>query len=131
MNDILDVWQGNYKYFSEAEMRCKCGKCNALPKHSFMCNLEALRVLVGMPLVITSGARCLLHNKSVNGGPAHPKGVAADISAHGNTALKIITSAYLLGFKGVGVSQNGSHISRFIHVDMYSRQSLQKAIWSY
>ena len=130
MRDVTDVWQNSYRYFTADEMRCKCGKCNELPKHSFMCKLEILRGLVG-PLVITSGSRCVEYNKTVNGGPAHPRGVAADIQAYGITAIKIIAYAYLLGFKGIGVSQKGPHSSRFIHVDLHTRKSSQKAIWSY
>lgn len=124
-----DQWVGNYRHFSEAEMVCRCG-CGELPKHSFMVKLVLLRRLLGVPLRITSGQRCIEHNKSIGGGVVHPMGLAADIQASGLLAIKIVVYGYLVGFRGFGISQKGSFSSRFIHIDMWV-SSKRPAIWSY
>lgn len=125
-----DSWQGTYPHFTEEEMRCRCGECSGLPKHSFMLMLEALRIVVGTPLVITSGYRCTAYNKAIGGGQVHPMGIAADIAATGQLALKIVAKAEALGFTGIGLKQHGAQSGRFVHVDRWWG-NLRPTIWTY
>jgi zinc D-Ala-D-Ala carboxypeptidase len=129
-----DEWQGGYDYFTREEMVCPCG-CGGLPCHKFMLALDDTRDMLGFPLVVSSGYRCPLYNglKSETGldGP-HTIG-AADILIFGERALELITMAMVSGITGIGVSQNGPHASRFIHLDCLVNTSRHPRpwIWSY
>lgn len=76
-------------YFSPSEFRCRCGHCNhsSYPttplSKELRAYLDALRLAYGAPIVITSGWRCLSHNRIVGGAAKsdHLSGIAADISA--------------------------------------------------
>jgi uncharacterized protein YcbK (DUF882 family) len=126
---INDEWVGPYEFFSENEMKCKCG-CKGLPKHSLMVKLVKLRKLLG-PLEVSSGFRCPEYNAQVSNtgldGP-HTHGLAADIKIRDAKAIKLMLYAYLEGFKGFGVSQKG--ISRFIHIDLMPNRA-DRQLWSY
>ena len=131
-----DIWRGGYFRFSEEEMRCKCGKCTGLPRHSFMVKLVALRSVLGFPMEVSSGYRCPAHNRTVSAtrsssGP-HTLGLAADIKVSRQRAYDLIKEAMLLGFTGIGVNQKGD--SRFVHLDTLPEgqsPTLRRNIWSY
>ena len=79
--------------------------------------IQAIRNLVGHPLVINSCFRDPDHNKRVGGSEKsqHLFGRAADISTIGWTTdkkNKFLTTARRLGFNGIGIYDT------FIHVDM-------------
>lgn len=79
------------KHFSMNEFQCRCGKCR-MPDE-VMANLEALvenvldpvRERLGKPIIVNSGFRCPIHNKTVGGatGSQHMKGEAADLRIDG------------------------------------------------
>lgn len=125
----------DYPYFSQEEMRCKCG-CGGLPKDAFMKRLVTIREEADFPFIITSGFRCPLYNEEVatsgSHGP-HTKGVAADIKVHGNDALRLVYLAVKHGMTGIGVSQKGTLGSRYIHLDCLDNNgTVQRPwIWSY
>jgi len=129
LND--DEWIGNYKYFTEQEMTCKC-KCGLLPKHSFMISLDDLREEVGFPLPVTGGARCPTHNNRVSttgvNGP-HTLQVASDIRVYGERAYILLKTALKLGFTGIGINQKGTLYSRYLHLDKVTNN--RPRIWSY
>jgi zinc D-Ala-D-Ala carboxypeptidase len=124
------------EHFSDAELRCKCGCGRNLMREGFMRKLESLRVYLGFPMSVSSAYRCPTHNSSVSStgldGP-HTTGRAIDIAVHGSAALKIIGRAKEFGFSGVGVSQKGTHGSRFIHLDDLDSTSRRPRphVWSY
>ena len=103
-----------YSYFTEDEMRCKCG-CGTLivqPLHFFRMNL--LRHAINSPLTPSSWCRCPDHNQAVGGKDtsSHPEGWATDIVTF--TLLfqvKIIFYAGVIGFHGIGVGDT------FVHLD--------------
>ena len=103
-------------YFSEDEFKCKCGcglDLTTKAKDSFI----KARELSGTPYNITSGARCLKHNKAVGSksNSAHIDGLACDISFSGSgQKFKIIRGLILAGFKRIGINDNYS----FIHADL-------------
>ena len=114
------------RYFTEEELRCKCG-CKVysvgigFPEH-----LDALRGAWGKPLKSNSCCRCIKHNKAVGGKDGsfhqmeaeHLTGVdgciAIDISTVGWTGHDKWRFVLLAMSKGwsVGVSPKG-----FIHLD--------------
>jgi len=114
-----------WKYFSEDEMRCRCGCGQSRMDGHFMDMLDALRRAVGRPLPINSGYRCQKHDAEENGGGNHTQGRAADIDCPDSSLrFLLISSALQLGFKRIGIAKT------FIHVDLCSDKS-QQVIWLY
>lgn len=122
------------KYFSEAEMRCKCGCGRADMSPGFMFKLDSLRERYGKPLIVTSGFRCAEHNLKVSetgsAGP-HTTGRAVDFAVGGPDAIRLLSLALAGGFNGFGINQKGA--SRFIHLDDLTNEMLfpRPSIWSY
>jgi len=116
------------KNFSREEMSCKhCGLDGI--KDSFMRELQALRDLLGRPVIVTSGYRCKDHpaekDKPLPG--KHCEGIAADICVPGMTpyaVYKLIRSAMPI-FRGLGVAPH----QNYIHVDI--RNTISVVTWSY
>jgi len=111
-------------YFSDKELQCRCG-CGMTVQPDFLRKLNDLRELLGIPLQLTSAARCPAHNTAVGGAPSskHKDGIAVDIaSKDGNLKYKIVEAALKLGFNGVGIHKD------FIHLD--TRRETQ-VIWLY
>ena len=76
--------------------------------------LQALRTIVGAPLIITSAYRDPIHNALVGGAPLsrHKKGDAFDILTTGHDRSKLLQLAIGAGFRGFGFYQT------FLHVDI-------------
>lgn len=112
--------QWEARYFTPAEMACKCGKCGGLAEmnQEFMNKLDLLRAAVNRPIPVSSGYRCAQHTSELTKTTvgAHRQGRAVDIPCSGPEAFKIIEMALELGFTGIGVSQN-KRGARFIHLD--------------
>ena len=121
-------------HFSKAEVACKCG-CGLLPPQSLMDRAERVRVKVGFPMPVNSGARCPEYNAKVSGtgltGP-HTKG-ALDIGVSGKQALAVIAAAQEEGMTGIGVKQHGPYAKRFVHLDDLPNADGQPRphLWSY
>jgi uncharacterized protein YcbK (DUF882 family) len=101
------------KYFSDDELKCKCG-CNQnnVDTH-FMSLLDSLRAAVGQPLIINSGYRCPAYDKELGGEGNHPTGRAADIRCEDSKLrYQIVAAAMMLGFGRIGVARG------FIHLDL-------------
>jgi len=121
-----------WEFFTENELRCKCG-CGKADMHpEFMHRLVGLRRELGFPFVLSSAFRCPKHNAEVSNtgeeGP-HTTGRAVDIQVRGADAVKLVSFAPLYGFKGIGVSQKGG--ARFIHIDDLGSPFPRPNIWSY
>lgn len=105
-----------WHYFTEDEMRCKCGCGKCEMDEDFMEHLEAAREYGGHPFVITSGYRCEKHDKEVGGAGNHSAGKAVDIAfKDGKEAYGLLQDLNdaEVGFKRIGISFKG----KFIHVD--------------
>lgn len=117
-------------HFSDKELACKCG-CGMLPAADFMEKVEALRVLAGFPMPVSSAARCAKHNTNVSTtgatGP-HTTGRAIDIAVTGAQAYRLVQLALAIGFTGVGISQKGQ--GRYVHIDDLTGPT-RPALWSY
>lgn len=121
----------DWQYFTEDELRCKCGCGEVMMNPSFMHRLDDMRRKAGFPFVVTSGYRCPDYNDRVSStGPdgPHTTGKAVDIAVQGNQAHEVLRLAMLHGIKGVGVSQKGD--SRFLHLDIID-DFPRPNVWSY
>ena len=86
-------------HFSRYEFDCPhCGA--GAPSPQLVERLERLRGIVGRPLSIVSGFRCVPHNKAVGGAPSsrHVNGDAADIPS----GYASVAQAERAGFVGIG-----------------------------
>ena len=55
------------QFFTEDELKCKCG-CGILNMtDQHLKNIDVLRYAIGLKLKVTSGCRCKEHNKNVGG----------------------------------------------------------------
>ncbi len=121
-------WQGvkNFKP-SEFDSPDVAGSGKKNMSEQFVRKLDMLRNLYRKPIIITSGYRTISYNQQIGGAKSsmHLKGKAVDIAVSRADAYELLGLAYVVGLKGVGVSQSGG--SRFIHLD--DRE--QPTIWSY
>lgn len=128
-------------YFTDNELKCKCGCNQAILAPGFRKHLNELRRQFGKPMIITSGCRCRKHNKNVGGSEDsfHLMGktahkdcgtCAVDINIKGYTEfeadqLKIL--AFALGWT-VGIDYE----NKFIHIDLRSIYAvIPSVIFSY
>ena len=105
-------------YSNEFDCPCKNVFCTATFIHfELSALLQVLRVKIKKPLIITSGYRCGAHNKALieKGYQASPKslhmqGMAADIIVQKLDPETVAKYAEIVGFKGIGVSGNFTHV---------------------
>ena len=116
-----------YKHFTRGEFACKCGCGRADMQPLFLGRLQALRMIWGKPMIITSGYRCPDHpvEKAKASPGTHAQGIAADIGVSGADAVTLLRLALDANFTGIGVQQKGN--GRFLHLDIREHP----AIWSY
>ena len=120
-------------HFTKSELACKCG-CGMLPEKDFMDKVENLRVRYGMPLKVSSAARCPIYNATVSktgaAGP-HTTGRAIDFAVSHLNSWLLLRLAMAEGFTGIGVNQKGD--GRFIHIDDLPNAEGQPrpSTWSY
>ena len=113
-----------YKYFKLEDFACSDTGENEI-QDEFVKKLDELREACGFPFIVTSGYRSPNHpieaKKSSPG--THAQGIAADIAVNGGVQRrKIVHSAIILGFKGIGVDKS------FVHVDTRKGTPV---MWSY
>lgn len=117
------------KNFTSEEFACKCGCGYDTPNPELVRMLQATRDLYGKQMTITSGCRCIKHNRTVGGAAnsAHIDGNAVDIlTPTGVDRYLIIKALIQAGFERIGINFN----KKFIHVDVdYSKPS--PTIFSY
>lgn len=99
--------------FRAREFRCKCGCCKtALIDDVLVAQLQAIRNHFGKSVNITSGYRCVSHNKAVGGDPnsSHMQGMAADIVVPGVKPRAVAQFAESMGIVRVGLYDDFVHI---------------------
>ena len=55
----------NFDIETELQCRCGCGRYNY--EDEFLIRAQAFRYLLNLPMTVTSGGRCVKHNKNVGG----------------------------------------------------------------
>jgi hypothetical protein len=105
--------------FKASEFFCKCNLCQDQIIHATLIHrMQLLRDKIARPIVINSAFRCPRHNKDVGGAPKsqHLLGRAVDIIVGGMLPIEIARIAYRLGFSGIGVATNFTHLDvRHLH----------------
>lgn len=109
----------NYKckYFDKSEFTCKCGCGTNLQKNQIKRVLDMFREKYGLT-IITSGTRCVKHNKAVGGvsDSWHLKGNASDFEIPGVSADTLYTYAETLRKQGL-IRYTYKITSKAIHID--------------
>lgn len=108
----MSEWR--WKNFSPQEMACRgTGKLMIDPKA--MDKLQALRDLLGRPLIVNSAYRSPEHNKAVGGAKNsfHMKANAYDVRMDNHDPAEYIDAAIAVGFTGIGTYPK----QNFVHVD--------------
>jgi len=99
------------KHFKQSEFACQCcGKTKV--NIQLIIALKKLREKVKVPIIITSGYRCPLHNKEVGGAKysQHCLGNAVDIKIKGYTPAQVARLAKECGFTWTKVYSSWTHI---------------------
>lgn len=80
--------------------------------------VQKIRDHFGKPITVTSGYRCLVHNRNVGGatGSRHSKGDAADIVVQGVAPREVAQYAETIGIKGIGLYETSAD-GHFTHID--------------
>lgn len=121
------------KYFSDDELRCKCGCRQQRVTEVMIAKIDALREMMGVPMRATSGYRCENHpeEKKKDGSTtgAHVQGKAVDFAVYGPDATRVIAFAHALGFTGIGIKQHGPVGDRIVHLDIASNEKNQPRPW--
>lgn len=106
------------KYFKDEEFACR--HCGELPENGMdqrlIDILDMLRDYLEVPLIVTSGYRCPVHNANVGGVPnsQHVLGIGADIAVpEGFTVDYLADLAERFGADGVGRYYDDN----FVHID--------------
>lgn len=75
----------NSKWFKQEELECKCGCGLYIPNQELLDVLDDVRDYFGVPVTVTSGTRCKVHNAEIGGrvNSQHLLGTASDIQVKG------------------------------------------------
>lgn len=111
-------------HFDSREFSCKDGCGWQAVDPLLIERLEILRSALKMPIRITSGRRCPVHNRNVLGAlrSRHVYGDAADIP---RTLRVTVAQAREAGFTGIGHLASGY----VVHVDVRPQRNV--TVWSY
>jgi zinc D-Ala-D-Ala carboxypeptidase len=115
----------SWKYFKLSEFSCPCCGRSDISKE-LVNRLDYCRSLAGIPFRISSGFRCVEHNRRIHGKPrsAHLDGSAVDIKCpSGSIKATIIGSLFAGGIKRVGIYKN------FVHADI-SKKLPYPMVWT-
>lgn len=111
-------------HFSKKEFACKCGCGFDSIDKKLIDKLEDLRAMLGKPIKINCGCRCMNHNEELikqgyqaSRNSQHLIGTAADIRVDGVSPSKVADVAELIGFGGIG------RYRTFTHVDVRKKKS--------
>lgn len=101
------------KWFTPRELASK-GNGSLLVNMDALSRLDAMRELIGRPMIINSAYRDPLYNARVGGAPMsmHKFGRAFDVSLRGHYKADLIRAAKQVGFTGFGVNYH-----TFLHID--------------
>lgn len=120
-----------WPHFTRAELECRCG-CGAWEMDPWLMErLEAMRLIHGKPIYLSSARRCESHNAEIGGGDNSRhvgfEGGAVDVACYGSTAYELLRLAIVVGIQGIGLKQDGPYSERFIHLDNRSHATA----WTY
>jgi len=123
----------NFNPETDAKLCCTCGKdgCDKRSVKQMTLNmLQKVRNEYGLPMTVTSGGRCPLHNNEKHRTePAdHQKGLGVDIRITGLVmAMKLIAIASKYGFNAFGINLKAG----FIHLGYRPESHEKVVVWTY
>lgn len=115
-------------YFTPDEFKCNCG-CGLDVSDELKLMANKARDIAGVPFRITSGARCLEHNRNSKSRDtsSHIKGLAFDVKfLNSRERFCILYGLILAGFTRIGENDN----LEFYHVDI-DKDKPQKVKFGY
>lgn len=116
---MSEIIHSRWRHFTLEEFDCRCGCGTNQMDLLFVDRLDAYRTLVGAPMEVTSGYRCINHpderDKSLPG--THTEGIASDFFV-GSPILERLLLLALIDpeMHGYGVDQVDGH--KLLHLDM-------------
>jgi len=120
-------------HFKVSEFACQCGGGLANPNPRLVRMLNQARVRAAMPFVLTSGSRCLNHNKDIGSKDTSSHVLKGDDGFTDAVDIRTLTSGQRFailgalleaGFKRVGVGKDFVHAD----VDVYKADEV---MWDY
>ena len=123
----------NYKYFTEDELRCKCGCGQCLMDNDFMTRVEFARDNCDFPWIPRSAYRCPAHDTEVKGDGNHPTGKALDVEFHSSHELFVLVREVIQqGIRRIGIKfeQVKPTAKGFLHFDTVSFHP-DEVLWGY
>ncbi len=119
------------EFFTDKELACPCG-CGKMPNEYAVKRLYIVRIALGIPMKITSAARCVTYNNSIGGveDSLHVHSQAFDIvplnvKYFDNPHMKftLVQMAMLAGFKGIGIYNRHIHLDTRAHPTLWTGES--------
>ena len=115
LSEVVEWGRERWPNFTPSELACLCSICQGelyYDESSFDA-IQAVRDLLGKPVHINSGHRCVAHNRVVDGKrfSRHLK-IAFDVSLEGHDRKEVLQAAVEAGFTGIGM------YSTFVHMDL-------------
>lgn len=115
LSEVVEWDRERWPNFTPSELACLCSLCQGEFYHddaSFDA-IQKVRDLLGKPIIINSGHRCVAHNRVVDGKrfSRHLK-IAFDVSLEGRDKKEMLLAAIESGFTGIGM------YSTFMHLDL-------------
>lgn len=113
------------KNFKAREFDCKCAACEQTAVDEKLVEyLQKIRDHFGVPVTITSGYRCPLHNAEVGGAAKskHCDGCATDIKVKGVEPATLAAFAESIGILGIGLYDTDED-GHFVHIDVRTEKS--------
>lgn len=112
-------WWKEIRYFTREEFRCPCSRCGGFPvepEESIVRLADRVRGHFGAPATVSSGVRCVEHNREVGGVAAsrHLRGKAMDFTVSGVAGSTVLAYVQSMG----GVRYAYAIDSSFVHMDV-------------
>lgn len=117
--------------FNRREFACPCCGLDDV-SDDLLEALQIVRDALGVPITVTSGVRCLVHNTELGSGKgsSHIKGLAADIavpsSGYGFLLMKAVFESGK--FARVGYGKQGKTLICHLDID---KKKAQNVLWGY
>lgn len=111
------------RWFGPDEFKCACG-CGLDCVSELKQKTDRVRDRLGLPLIVSSGARCSAENAACGGVPdsLHLTGEAADVYTPGMTAELVDRIAQIAREEGLGTIRY--YDERFVHLQTWLRDTI-------
>lgn len=113
----------NIENFTEDELKCRCGCGRLNYDNEFLIRVQAYRYLLKRPMKVTSGGRCVKHNKAEGGEPTSCHECETKKATALDFTCKDLQQAYFLACDCGLFNEVICYISKgFIHLGLDRKQ---------